>query len=271
MAMKVLIGHAVMDEDGGIDGAIVGDQTGKEIATRDWYNRSGGWGVYLEPLDSAMASRAAKFMLDICGSSAFGYSQRNRWGGYQSIKANGNVVAGAATGDFDCSSLCISCYIFAGLNHKASGYTGSMEKTLLATGKFKAYRDSEHLESADYAKQGGLYIMAGKHVAMCITSGEKADTTPTYNPGTEQGDADEDFSNVPVGAYVEMLGNVRVRTGPGANFPKLFTASKGTKLPFIESEENAKGEIWYIVETDKGDGYVSSFLHKKRKYTKVVE
>ena len=32
--MAVLIGHAVMDENGGIDGAIAGDQTGKEIATR---------------------------------------------------------------------------------------------------------------------------------------------------------------------------------------------------------------------------------------------
>ena len=153
--MTVLIGHAVMDENGGIDGSIAGDQTGKEIATRNWYNRTGGWGAYLEPLDANMADRAAKYMLEICGDAAFGYSQKHRWDGYKSIKANGGVVAGAS-GDFDCSSLCISCYIFAGLDHKASGYTGSIEKSLVATGKFKAYHDEAHLASADYAKRGTI-------------------------------------------------------------------------------------------------------------------
>lgn len=57
--MSVLIGHAVMDENGGIDGAIAGDQTGKEIATRQWYKRTKGWHTYLEPTDRTMGKKAA--------------------------------------------------------------------------------------------------------------------------------------------------------------------------------------------------------------------
>ena len=146
--MSVKIGHARQDENGRIDGPLAGDQTGREILIEDWYPRAGGWGVYLECTDPVLADRAAGFMEDICANPAYGYSQKNRWGGYKSAKNYGVDDGG---GDFDCSSLCISCYIFAGLAHAAEGYTGSTEKTLLATGKFKAYRDAEHLTSPSLA------------------------------------------------------------------------------------------------------------------------
>lgn len=34
---KAIIGHASIDENGQIAGGEVGDQTGREICTREWY------------------------------------------------------------------------------------------------------------------------------------------------------------------------------------------------------------------------------------------
>lgn len=66
-------------------------------------------------------------MEEIARNSNFGYSQNNRWAGYNSIKSNGGQVSGAR-GDFDCSSLVISCYVLAGIPglKAGSGYTGNM-------------------------------------------------------------------------------------------------------------------------------------------------
>ncbi|MEG1525672.1 MAG: SH3 domain-containing protein [Clostridia bacterium] len=253
--MTVKIGHAVQDENGGIDGAIAGDQTGKEIATRNWYNRSGGWGVRLTCIDREMANKAARFVEQVCDNPSYGYSQRNRWSGYRSIVANNGVILGAK-GDFDCATLCISAYIMAGLDHKASGYTGNIERSFVATGKFIAHKDTANLTSPDYAKRGDLYLMAGKHVAMLLTDGPKTESSPTSVPGSEADDVDP--------PYVLVIGGtVNVRAGSSTHTKILFTAKRGIRLPYIETDADTG---WYMVQTYKGDACISG----NPKYTRLV-
>ena len=43
--MAVKIGHASIDENGRAQGGKAGDQTGKEVCTRNWYKHSKGWRV----------------------------------------------------------------------------------------------------------------------------------------------------------------------------------------------------------------------------------
>ena len=43
--MAVIIGHASIDERGRANSGQAGDQTGREVCTRNWYNR--GWTVLL--------------------------------------------------------------------------------------------------------------------------------------------------------------------------------------------------------------------------------
>lgn len=175
--MSVTIGHARCDENGKIDGALVGDQTGKEILIADWYVSSGGWTYYLEPIDKEMANRAARYMEQICADNNFGYSQKTRWTGHKSIVANDNTIPGAR-GNYDCSSLVISCYILAGLKHKASGYSKSITQSFMDTGMFRLYSKSEYLKSGKLSCRGGVYVNAGKHVAMVLknTDNEELDT-----------------------------------------------------------------------------------------------
>ena len=166
----VKIGHAVMDENGkaGYGGEKAGDQTGKEICTRKWYDS--GWNVYLECTDEALAKKAAAIMEQICKDSSYGYSQPRRWFGYNSIVKNGGDIS-KGSGGFDCSSLVIACYILAGLKMAADGYTGNMRAKLLATGKFRLYQDSKHLRSDAYATVGGIYLKEGSHVIMALENG----------------------------------------------------------------------------------------------------
>ena len=168
--MSIKIGHASIDENGKIAGGKVGDQTTREICVREWYNKP--WNVYLECTDLSLAKSAAEWMEKICNDKDFGYDQNERWSGYQSIKKNGFKTSGAK-GEFDCSSLVISCYIFAGLEMSPDGYTGNLKSKLLRSGKFVAYTDSTHLLSDTLAKRGGIYLSEGHHVVMVLEDGKK--------------------------------------------------------------------------------------------------
>lgn len=263
--MSVRFGHAVMAEDGtnGKTGAQIGDQTGKEIAFRNWYKSGSGWQYLLVPKDDMLGDRAATYMEQIVPDPAFGYSQHaeQRWSGYKAILANSGKVNGAK-GDFDCSTLCLACYILAGLDHAPSGYTGSMYASLMATGKFAAYTDEAHLSSGDYAKRGALYLRKG-HVAMALNDGPKlGQAAPTKQASAPvsayAGEADD--IDPP---YVLVLGNVRVRSGPATTYTRLFTATKGTKLPYAETDEDTG---WYGVQTYKGAGFISG----KKSLTRLI-
>ena len=260
----VTIGHACQDENGGTgkNGAQKGDQTGREIRTQEWYDRasSGGWEVYLEPLDAAMADRAATIDEQICADPAFGYSQGDRWSAYKSILANGGIVQGAS-GDADCASLVWLAYILAGLNIKAEGYCGNLEERFMATGKFRAYRDAAHLASGDLSVRGGLYLrgVGKRHVAMVLYNTNAPAVQPTIPIVPESVEIIDELVQPP---YVQTYGRVRVRRGPATTFEKMYT-SKDERLPYTRTDD-ATG--WHEVETEMGIGWVSG----KPNLTRVV-
>lgn len=236
------IGHAVMDELGKTVGLTPGDQTGKEITIAKWYaknNKGKAWKYYLECTDRAMAERAARIMEQICADASFGYSQgeAQRWSGYKSIVANGGVIDGAA-GDFDCSTLIISCYILAGLNMVPDGYTGNLRARFMATGKFKSYSNSAHIGSDKLAKRGGIYLRDG-HVLMALENGTTGEETET--------------GLAPVGEIV--VDGVKkwcnVRSGPGMEYTIIGRANKDETFTVYGVEEG-----WYRIDLHGRVGYI---------------
>ena len=242
--MSIRIGHAVMDELGKTIGAVPGDQTGKEIALGTWYAKNSAgrvWQYYLECTDSAMAERAAQYMEQICADSAFGYSQgkTQRWDGYRSILANGGVVSGAR-GDFDCSTLIISCYIFAGLRIDPDGYTGNLRAKLLATGKFKSYSDSAHISTDKLAKRGGIYLRNG-HVLMALEDG-----------GGAGGTSDTGDLNVIGKIIVDEINKwCNVRSGPGLEYTIVGRAKKNDTYSVY-----GVADSWYQIDYNGSVGYL---------------
>jgi len=242
--MSIRIGHAVMDELGKTIGATPGDQTGKEIAVSTWYAKNSAgrvWQYYLECTDLALAERAAYYMEQICADSAFGYSQDKvrRWDGYRSIKANGGLVSGAR-GDFDCSTLVISCYIFAGLKMTPDGYTGDMRSKLLATGKFKSYSDSAHIGTDKLAKRGGIYLRNG-HTLMALENG-----------GGTTGAAEIIDLKVVGQIIVDEINKwCNVRSGPGLEYTIIGRAKKNDTYSIYGVVED-----WYQIDYNGSLGYI---------------
>ena len=242
--MNIKIGHAVMDELGKTIGATPGDQTGKEIAISTWYakNKAGRvWQYYLECTDSAMAERAAQYMEQICADEAFGYSQgkAQRWDGYRAIKANGGVVSGAH-GDFDCSTLVISCYILAGLDMAPDGYTGNLRAKLLATGIFKSYSDSGHLSTDKLAKRGGIYLRNG-HTLMTLEDG-----------GGTSGTVDTSDLTIVGKIIIDEINKwCNVRSGPGLEYTIIGHAKKNDTYNIYGAVED-----WYMVDYNGSVGYI---------------
>jgi hypothetical protein len=242
--MGIRIGHAVMDELGKTIGATPGDQTGKEVTISKWYAKNSAgrvWQYYLECTDSAMAERAARYMEQICANDAFGYSQgkTQRWDGYRSIKANSGIVSGAR-GDFDCSTLVISCYIFAGLNLTPDGYTGNLRIKLLATGKFKSYSDSGHIGTDKLAKRGGVYLRSG-HVLMALEDGSGAGGTTEANNLKVVGKIIVD----------EINKWCNVRSGPGLEYTIIGRAKKNDTYSVYGVVED-----WYQIDYNGSVGFI---------------
>lgn len=166
--MRVLIGHASINENGGITGGRTGDQTGKEICIREWYSKP--WNVLLVCTDKKLAKRASKIMEKICKNNHYGYDQYKRTTGYVSILKHG-IAKGK--GSFDCSSLVASCYKLAGLDINPFCTTRSLRKALLATGKFKELKMYKHTSTPAYARRGAIYLAEGRHVVMALNKGGK--------------------------------------------------------------------------------------------------
>ena len=144
----------------------------EQLTVMPWYD--GEWDIYLEPVDEALAEKAAQWTEKLCLSGLFGYSEESRWSGYYSIRtSNGELPASKAF--FDCSSMIISAYIFAGLEIDPVGYTGNMEKIFSSTGLFTAKKDYKYLKDCEYGKRGGIWILSGEHTVICLDNGAKAE------------------------------------------------------------------------------------------------
>ena len=128
--MTLKIGHASIDENGKIQGGSAGDQTGKEVCTRNYYMHSKGW-YLLRPKGVAHAIAMAEAMLRACNNAYIGYDQGNRLG----IIKYGTKTKKKT--ECDCSSLIREC-IIEGTGKDPGNFTTANEVACLEkTGLFE--------------------------------------------------------------------------------------------------------------------------------------
>ena len=84
--MAVKIGHASISENGTIKGTA-GDQTGKEVCTRNWYKHSKGW-VLVRCKDSNMLEYIAEAMEKAAKNDLIGYDQLQNQTLYDQMHCN---------------------------------------------------------------------------------------------------------------------------------------------------------------------------------------
>lgn len=174
--MAVRIGHASIDENGRATGGAAGDQTGKELCTRDWYSK--GWNVLLRPLRSDLAEKSAAAMESACRNELIGYDQSGRNTLYEKAKSVNFLLAAVQRAcECDCSSLVHVCAIAGGANltYGSNGFTTStMVRAFVASGDYMKITDSKYLTSDKYLQRGDILVKEGSHTAMVLTNGAAA-------------------------------------------------------------------------------------------------
>ena len=184
--MAVRIGHASIDENGAATGGSAGDQTGKEVCTRDWYTK--GWNVLLRPVRTDLAEKSAAAMEAACANPNIGYDQGGRNTLYAKAKAVGFDISKIDSGcECDCSSLVHVCAIAGGANltYGNNGYTTStMVRAFVASGDYIKLTGSEYLTSDKLLKRGDILVKEGSHTAMVLGNGSEAPYVQPSKPVT---------------------------------------------------------------------------------------
>lgn len=172
----IKIGQASRDERMRYSGGIAGDQDGKEVAIREWYNRP--WNKVLRPKNSAIAGRIAAAMEDACRNDNIGYDQYERTTLYDLCKRNGwNIKAVNKPCETDCSALVSVCVNAAGVKVSGDIYTGNEANALLRTGEFELLTAPKYLLSDEYLKRGDILLYEFHHTAIALQDGKKAEKT----------------------------------------------------------------------------------------------
>ena len=186
--MAVKIGHASIDENGRAQGGKAGDQTGKEVCTRNWYKHSKGWRV-LRCTDQIKAGMIADAMRAAAENDKIGYDQGQRLTLYdQASKVGfdpGKVNVACET---DCSALVRVCLAYAGIT-VGNFRTPTEADMLMATGMFVELIGAAYTDSSDYLRVGDVLVTRTQgHTVVVLTDGPMAVEDAPVDAGYELGD-----------------------------------------------------------------------------------
>lgn len=173
--MAVLIGHSSIDERGKANSGIAGDQTGKEVCTRGWYN--GSWHTVLRCKDEKKAEIMAQACEKACANANIGYDQYQRNTLRNAAKAVKWDLSKVGKCECDCSSLMTVCAECAGIDipyvYENAPTTRTMVAEFKSTGEFDVLMETKYLTSDKYLKRGDILVKSG-HTVMVLENGASA-------------------------------------------------------------------------------------------------
>lgn len=251
--MAVKIGHASIDERGKASGGKAGDQTGREVCTREWYNKP--WIAVIRPKDSKIAGKIAAAMEQACANNRIGYDQSQRTTLFEQAKRKKWDISKITTKcETDCSALVAVCVNAAGISVSKDIYTGNEQSVLKNTGKFKVFTESKYVSNDDYLKRGDILLAKG-HTAIVLSDGNKVHTVKT-EPVKKH---DSNYNRT----YVTTA-NLNVRNGAGIDKKILTTVPKGEKVVCHGYYASVGKTKWLLIEYKDKKGYCSKEYLRKQ-------
>ena len=171
--MSVYIAHASLNENKKTSGGKAGDQTGKEVCIRIWYNKP--WQYVIRFKDRNMANRFADDMEWAANNNYIGYDQnlRNTLLA-KARKYNYDVSKVKEPCECDCSSLVAVACMYAGIPESALTLSGNCAHTrnlramLKATGEVDIFSSALYTTKTDKLRRGDILLKEGSHVAGVI-------------------------------------------------------------------------------------------------------
>ncbi len=167
-----MIGHASSDERGKYSGGQAGDQNGREVYIREWYNRP--WNVVMWAKDANVREAMAKAMEQACANDHIGYDQGQRTTLYDALRKVGFKMDKVKTDcETDCSALVACCANCAGIMISKDIYTGNEKSAFKQTGEFEIHTEPKYLTSDKYIPRGAILLYEGHHTAINLTNGSQ--------------------------------------------------------------------------------------------------
>lgn len=171
--MIVKIAHASIDEHGKVSGGAAGDQTGKEVCIRSWYNKP--WTVVIRFKLLVMRQKLADFMRKVANNPYVGYDWQNRNSLLQYARNVGYDPSKINTPcEGDCSSTVTVGCIYAGLQEKQLVINGNCATTrtlrnlLKNTGMVDIYVEKDYTAKTENLLVGDILLSEGHHVAVVV-------------------------------------------------------------------------------------------------------
>lgn len=184
--MSIKIGHSSIDERGKAKGGQAGDQTGKEVFTRTWYD--GGWGFLARAKDPEVAEKIAKAAAAGCVNDLIGYDQNQRNTLLTQAKAVGWDMSKITKAcECDCSSFVTCCVMAGGILLWTGGNaptTATLRSALKKTNAFDILTETKYLSSADCFRRGDILVRPktskrGGHTVIVVECPEAPVATQT--------------------------------------------------------------------------------------------
>lgn len=187
--MSIKIGHSSIDERGKAKGGQAGDQTGKEVFTRTWYD--GDWAFLARAKDPAVAAKIAQSAAAGCANDHIGYDQNQRNTLLTRAKAvDWDLAKIDKPCESDCSSFVTCCVQSAGIEIWKSGNaptTANLKTALTKTKAFDILTDAKYLNSGANLLDGDILVRPktskrGGHTVIIVDGAEPPAATkePEY-------------------------------------------------------------------------------------------
>ena len=174
------IAHASIDEHKSIKGGAAGNQTGKEVCIRQWYNKP--WSVCIRHPNRAVREKIATIAETLASAPAnalIGYDQNERNTFHAIAKScDYNVL------DFlnmhnlcetDCSAFVTTICLFAGikaLEYTDNAPTTSTMKSVYKKAGFDILTDKDIVSKCDYLSKGDILLKPGAHTVIVLDDGD---------------------------------------------------------------------------------------------------
>lgn len=269
----VTIGHASIDERGSARGGSAGDQTGREVCSRSWYDKK--WLCCIRAKDRKVADRIAKAMEQAVANDKIGYDQDQRTTCYDRAKEVGWDLSKITTAcECDCSSLVAVCVNAAGIPVSQHIWTGNEEAALLATGAFDSFRESKYLITDENLARGDI-LVSGGHTVVVLTNGSKyvsvpaelvestTESEPVAAPNvTLKPDYAQEYFAKTAGTYKVTASLLNVRTGAGTDKAIITSIPKDMRVMnygFFSFAPNGKKWLYVtgIIDEKAFEGFCS--------------
>lgn len=246
--MTKYIAHASIDERGKASGGSAGDQTGKEVCIRTWYNKP--WSHVLRIKDEKIRKQFANNMIDLAKNNKIGYDQNQRNSLLtQASKVNFDFTKIVTACECDCSSAITVAVLgaiykvkgkseyekarntlYAGFNCRT---TSTLRSALTQLSMIDVFKSSTYVAGTSNAVFGDIYLKEGKHVACYIDNGNKVSISAQNNAS-----ANTSVNSVNYKVKVNTASGVNCRAEPSTNGAKITAYANGVELAITKESGN---------------------------------